>query len=93
MNKLNNDVFRYFISKYCNKNILCDSTLPKGYFDKCYEKVLSKIRDVGEHKIWMCIDETTNLERQNVDNIIVRILQPESPRSLYILHTDYLDKV
>lgn len=61
MNKLNNDVFRYFLSKYCNKNIPCISTLRIGYFDKCYEEVLSKIRDgVGKHKIWVCINETTN---------------------------------
>lgn len=94
MNKLNNDVFRSFLSKYCNKNIPCESTLRKGYFDKCYEEVLSKIREaVGEHKIWVCIDETTDSERRNVANIIVGILQPESPGNLYLLHTDYLDKV
>lgn len=94
MNKLNNDVFRSFLSKYCNKNIPCESTLRKGYFDKCYEEVFSKIRDgVGEHKIWVCIDETTDSERRNVVNIIVGILQPESPGNLYLLHTDYLDKV
>ncbi|KAL4104048.1 hypothetical protein QTP88_019361 [Uroleucon formosanum] len=94
MNKLNNDVFRSFLSKYCNKNIPCESTLRKGYFDKCYEEVLSKIREaVGEHKIWVCIDETTDSERRNVANIIVGILQPESCGNLYLLHTDYLDKV
>uniref|UniRef100_A0A2S2R2X5 DUF659 domain-containing protein n=2 Tax=Sipha flava TaxID=143950 RepID=A0A2S2R2X5_9HEMI len=94
MNKLNNDVFRSFLSKYCNKNIPCESTLRKGYFDKCYEEVLLKIREaVGEHKIWVCIDETTDSERRNVANIIVGILQPESPGNFYLLHTDYLDKV
>ncbi|KAL4112208.1 hypothetical protein QTP88_016039 [Uroleucon formosanum] len=92
MNKLNNDVFRSFLSKYCNKNIPCESTLRKGYFDKCYEEVLSKIH-VGEHKIWVCIDETTDSGRRNVANIIVGILQPESSGNLYLLHTDYLDKV
>jgi len=52
MNKKNNDVFRRFLSKYCNKNIPCTSKLRKEYFDKCYEEVLSKIRDdVGEHKM------------------------------------------
>ncbi|KAL4126569.1 hypothetical protein QTP88_010789 [Uroleucon formosanum] len=85
---------RSFLSKYCNKNIPCESTLRKGYFDKCYEEVLSKIREaVGEYKIWVCIDETTDSERRNVANIIVGILQPESCGNLYLLHTDYLDKV
>jgi len=45
------------------------------------------------NKIWMCIDETTDSERRNVANIIVGILQPETPGNLYLLHTDYLDKV
>lgn len=95
MNKLNNDVFRSFLSKYCNKNIPCESTLRKGYFDKCYEEVSSKIRDaVGVHKILVCIDETPDSGCRNVANIKVGILQPESPGHLYLLHTDYiLDKV
>ncbi|KAL4121880.1 hypothetical protein QTP88_014301 [Uroleucon formosanum] len=48
---------------------------------------------LGEHKIWVCIDETTDSGHRNVANIIVGILQPESPGNLYLLHTDYLDKV
>jgi hypothetical protein len=48
---------------------------------------------VGEHKIWVCIDETIDSERRNVANIIIGILQPESLGNLYLLHTDYLDKV
>jgi len=52
MNKLNNTIFTSFLSKYCNKNISCEPTLQKGYFDKCYEEVLSKTRDtVSDHKI------------------------------------------
>lgn len=57
MNKSNNDVFRSFLSKYCNKIIPCESTLRKEYFGKRYEEILSKIRDaIDEQKIWVCID-------------------------------------
>jgi hypothetical protein len=52
---------------------------------------LSKIRDaVVEHKIWVCIDETTDSRRRNEANVIVGILQADIPGNLYILHTDYI---
>lgn len=90
MNKLKNDVFTSFLSKNCNKSFPCESTLRKGYFDKYYKKVLSEIRDaLGEHKIWFCIDETTDSARLNMTKVIVEILQAGSIGYSYLLHTDY----
>jgi hypothetical protein len=60
-----------FLSKYYNKNIPWESILRKEYFGKCYEDVMSKNRDaIGEHKIWVCIDETTNSGRRKMTKII-----------------------
>jgi len=63
------------------------STLRKGYFDKCYREILLKIRDaVDEHKIWVCIDKTTDSGRQNMANVIIGILQAENPGNLFLLY-------
>jgi len=48
--------------------------------------------NIGENKIWVYIDETTDSRRRNMANVIVGILQPESPGNLYLHHTVYLDK-
>jgi len=56
LNKLNNEHFRSFLSKYCNKTIPNESTLRKGYLDSCYTNTITKIRDaVNGQKIWVCI--------------------------------------
>jgi len=94
LNKLNNEHFRSFLSKYCNKTIPNESTLRKGYFDSCYTNTITKIRDaVNGQKIWVCIDETIDSVRRNVANVIIGILKPQDVGKTYVIHTEYLDKV
>lgn len=76
-----------FLIFFFYKNIPCKSILRKGYFEKCYKEVLSIICDtLDEHKIWVCIDKTTDSGCQNVSNVIVRILQAESQEFVSSLH-------
>ncbi|KAE9529788.1 hypothetical protein AGLY_011884 [Aphis glycines] len=94
LNKLNNEHFRSFLSKYCNKTIPNESTLRKGYFDSCYTNTIAKIRDaVNGQKIWVCIDETIDSVRRNVANVIIGILKPQDVGKTYLIHTEYLEKV
>ncbi|KAL4143683.1 hypothetical protein QTP88_005988 [Uroleucon formosanum] len=94
MYKLNNKHFREFLSKYCKKTIPDESTLRKEYFNSCYENTLAKIRDtITDQKIWVSIDETTDSVRRNVANVIVGTLQPQNPSNIFVIHTEYLEKV
>ena len=94
MNKLNNKHFREFLTKYCKTTIPDESTLRKGYFNSCYENTLAKIRDtITDQKIWVSIDETSDSVRRNVANVIVGTLQPQNPSNMFVIHTEYLEKV
>ncbi|KAE9533432.1 hypothetical protein AGLY_009070 [Aphis glycines] len=44
-------------------------------------------------KLWVSIDETTDSVRRNVANVIVGTLQPQNPSNMFVIHTEYLDKV
>ncbi|KAL4090615.1 hypothetical protein QTP88_025414 [Uroleucon formosanum] len=52
LNKLNNEHFRSFLSKYCNKTIPNESTLRKRYFDSCYTNTIAEIRDAVNGQIY-----------------------------------------
>ncbi|KAL4131518.1 hypothetical protein QTP88_008813 [Uroleucon formosanum] len=81
-------------TKYCKKTIPDESTLRKEYFNSCYENTLAKIRDtITDQKIWVSIDETTDSVRRNVANVIVGTLQPQNPSNMFVIHTEYLEKV
>jgi len=55
---------------------------------------LSKICDtITDQKIWVSIDETTDSVRRNVANVIVGTLQPQNPSNMFVIHTEYLEKV
>jgi len=55
---------------------------------------LAKIRDkITDQKICESIDETTDSVRRNVANVIVGTLQPQNPSNMFVIHTEYLDKV
>jgi len=39
------------------------------------------------------IDATTDSVRRNVANVIMGTLQPQNPCNMFVIHTEYLDKV
>lgn len=41
----------------------------------------------------MSIDKTTDSVRRNVTNVIVGTLQPQNTGNVFVIHTEYLDKV
>jgi hypothetical protein len=48
---------------------------------------------VNGQKIWVCIDETIDSVRRNVANVIIGNLKPQDVGKIYLIHTEYLDKV
>lgn len=72
LKKINNKAFREFLSKYIKHDIPDESTLRKNYVPEIYNKTIQKIRDyVNNNRIWISIDETTDVEGRYIANVII----------------------
>uniref|UniRef100_A0A2S2NDW7 DUF659 domain-containing protein n=1 Tax=Schizaphis graminum TaxID=13262 RepID=A0A2S2NDW7_SCHGA len=91
--KLENVKFRAFLQEYTGKEIPKEATLRKGYVDDCYKDTLEKIRNrVSNNKIWVSIDETTDVEGRFVANVIIGVLLTDGPGEIFLLNTEELEK-
>jgi hypothetical protein len=63
--------FQKFLAKYTTHPIPTKSTLRKNYLASCYEDTINKIRiSVGKSKIWVSIDETSDMDFRFVANVV-----------------------
>ncbi|XP_050530617.1 uncharacterized protein LOC126899610 [Daktulosphaira vitifoliae] len=91
--KVNNLKFKKFLEKYTFKNIPNESTLRKNYVDSIYKNTLSKIQaEVFNRKIWVSIDETTDVDGRYVANVIVGVLHFEEPGKVMLVNCEHLQK-
>ncbi|KAL4104508.1 hypothetical protein QTP88_019803 [Uroleucon formosanum] len=94
MQKLQNEEFKNFLEKYTNKIIPDESTLRKGYVFQCYIDTIEKIRSYVENKkIWVTLDETTDIEGRYVANVVVGTLELNGPGKHFLINTEVLEKV
>lgn len=93
LNKLSNDGFRNFLEKYTSKSIPVESTLRKSYVAQCYEETMNNIKKYCENqKLWISIDETTDVEGRYIANVIIGTLEIGCPGKIFLLHTEALEK-
>lgn len=93
LNKVENIKFRAFLQEYTGKEIPKEATLRKGYIDDCYQDTLEKIRNyISNNKIWVSIDETTDVEGRFVANVIIGVLLTDGPGEIFLLNTEELEK-
>jgi hypothetical protein len=60
--------------------------LRKNYLASCYEDKINKIRNnVRKNKIWVCIDETSDVDGRFVANVVVGTLKHEQPGEILLL--------
>uniref|UniRef100_A0A2S2QTK9 DUF659 domain-containing protein n=1 Tax=Sipha flava TaxID=143950 RepID=A0A2S2QTK9_9HEMI len=91
--KLENVKFREFLQEYTGKVIPKEATLRNGYVEDCYKNTLEKIRNhVSNNKIWISIDETTDIEGCFVANVIIGVLLTDGPGEIFLLNTEELEK-
>ncbi|KAL4131839.1 hypothetical protein QTP88_009087 [Uroleucon formosanum] len=91
--KVNNLKFKNFLEKYTSKKIPDESTLRKNYVDSIYQKTLTKIQaEVLNRKIWVSIDETTDIDGRYVANVIVGVLDCEVPGKVMLVNCEHLEK-
>lgn len=93
LNKLSNNEFKSFLEKYTNENIPSETTLRKGYVDDIYQETLLKIRNyVDKKKIWVSVDETTDVTGRFVANIVIGTLEIDRAGEIFLLHCEELEK-
>lgn len=94
ISKVENTHFISFMQKYVKKELPSQSTLRKYYLPKCYDDVISRIRqNVGDNKIWISIDETTDAVGRFVANVIVGILSSDKPNKTFLLTSEVIERV
>lgn len=90
---IENEAFRKFLEKYCNRSVPSESTIRKNYVQQSYDDAMSKIReDIGESYVWISVDETTDVRGRYVANLIVGKLDPNSSSRAYLICTKQLEK-
>lgn len=94
LHKVDTPSFRNFLEKYTTHPIPTESTLRKNYLTSCYDVTINKIRNcVGNNKIWVSIDETTDVSGRFVANVVVGILKDDQPGDIFLLACEVLEKV
>ena len=93
LNKLANPQFKSFLTKYTGQNIPVESTLRIGYIDDCYTEKMNEIKKlINGKKIWISMDETTDIEGRYIVNTIIGILSHDGPGEIFLINVEELDK-
>ena len=89
---LDNEIWRNFLTKFTRQKIPDESNLRKNYLDICYKSVIENIRlDIGDHYIWISVDETTDKLGRQIANLIVGKLCNEMTKP-HLLSSQVLEK-
>lgn len=84
INELQNTHFRSFLEKYTHKDIPSVSLLRSTYVNECYDETMDAIRkEVLGKKIWISIDETTDVQSRFIANVIIGILNVDEPGKIF----------
>ena len=94
LHKVEADSFGKLFEKYTTHAIPTESTLRKNYLASCYEDTINKIRNsVGKNKIWVSIDQTSDVDDRFVANVVVGTLKHEQPGEIFLLMCEVLERV
>ena len=94
LEKLKNPRFRQFLEKYTTHPVPDESTLRKHYLSVCYDEVLNKIRvSVADQKVWVSIDETTDVDGHYVANVVGGALKIDGPGEIFLPTCEALERV
>ena len=89
MEKLENTQLKTFLEKYTKNAIPTPSNIRNNYISSSLEKKLGNLRlAVGNHPFSVYIDETTDVCRRYVTNIVLKDMVTGKT---HLAHTEYLD--
>jgi hypothetical protein len=88
-NKASNKQLINFIEKYTNRSVPTGSTLRKNYLSCCYEDAVRRVRNIfGNNKIWVSIDESTDVDSRCVASVTVGTLFADLSGNILLLHSE-----
>ncbi|VVC26795.1 Hypothetical protein CINCED_3A018020 [Cinara cedri] len=91
--KLHNTTFNKFVQKYTGKHIPDQFTIRKKCVSVLCNEVIDRIRkEIGEGPIYVSIDETTDVDRRYVANVILGLMHEEICSKSYLLTCEELSK-
>lgn len=95
INKVNHPSIIQFIEKYTAHSAPDESTLRRNYLPPLYGKLIEELRSKACGKrIWVTLDETTDVQQRSVANFVFGILDDENERGKsYLLNVKELEKV
>ena len=81
------------MEKHCKRQIPDESTLRKNYVTVVYQETIQKIKEkVGNNNLWFAVDETTDCCGRYVTNLIIGILNNETPTKGFLICSKELNK-
>lgn len=91
--KIENKKFKSFLKKYTRYEVPDESTIRKNYVDVHFKNTMRAIQtNVGNSKIWVSIDETTDTTGRQIANMIIGILEVGKESKMYLLNSQQLEK-
>lgn len=91
--KLQHPSFRNFFTEEYGQDLPNHTTLRKTSLRQLYEETILKIRvAIGDNRIWISIDETTDAKGQFVVNTVVGVLSAGAPSTPFLLGSEVVEK-
>ena len=92
--KVNNNKFKSFLELHIGRPIPDESTLRKNYLSQCYDNTIKMIRrKVQGKKIFVSIDETSDVENRYVANVVIGTLEIDGPGEVFLLTSEVIERV
>lgn len=94
-NKLSNVVFKQFLNNYTGMAVPDQSTIRKYYVQRVYDDKMEELRKKAEgQKIWVSLDETTDIDQRHVVCFAFGLLGVDGERcKSYLANVQILDRV
>lgn len=93
ISKLKHPEFRNFLFKHTGQTIPDESTIRKYYVSNCYNDTINNIRAyLKDKKLWISIDETTDVEGRFVANVVIGTLELGCPGKTFLFNMELLEK-
>lgn len=95
INKVNSPALQKFFIKHVNKTLPADRTIRNYLYDLYDSTVLNIKKSLANKKIWVSIDETSDIMGRKIANVIVGILnidEDEGEQHVFLLDCVEMDK-